>query len=178
MPEAEVSLLLAFHILNEPGSSGIAVVAIDGAQVRIGENEIFPITDFLSCFRWAQTEQRGRNDWQGSYERDGQRLEVHATSGVGDVVASVGTTRVRAECKGGPLFRQRGNRERPILQNVLGQLLTVEHVEVNDVMVAAVPHTPQFGQLANAWRGRPLVAASNIEIVLVHRDGTVAGLGL
>ncbi len=60
----------------------------------------------------------------------------------------------------------------------MGQLLTVQHVEDNDVMAAAVPHTPQFKRLADAWRDRPLIATSKIEIVLVHRNGDVEGLGL
>ena len=70
MPEAEVSLLLAFYLLEHPDSSGLAEVTIDGAQVMVGENRIFPIADFLSGRGWTQVEQRGRNDWQGSYEKD------------------------------------------------------------------------------------------------------------
>jgi hypothetical protein len=176
MPEAEVALLLAFHLLNQPGSSGVAEVAIDGAQVRVGENEIFPMANFLADSQWTQVEQRGRNSWQGDYERNGHRLEVHARSGVGDVVAFVGARRFRAECKGGPYFKKPGSREYPLLRGALGQLLTVEHVDEGDVMVAAVPHTPRFKRLADDWRDRPIVANSKIEIVLVHRNGTIEGL--
>ena len=177
MPEAEVSLLLAFYLLNQPHSRGVAEVAIDGAQVRVGENEIFPITSFLSDFGWTQVDQQGQNDWQGLYEKDETRLRIHATPGVGDVVTTVGTTRVRAESKGGPLVRRPGGRELPILRGALGQLLTVEQVEDGDVMVAAVPYSPKFKSLADDWRYRPLVADSQIEIVLVNRDdGNVEGL--
>jgi hypothetical protein len=133
MPEAEVSLLLAFHILDHPASGGAAEVAIDGAMLRAGENRIFPIAGFLLEQRWTHMEHRGRNGWQGLYESDGQRLEVHARPGVGDVVAIVGSKRFRVECKGGPFNRRRETRERPILQNALGQLLTVEHVRDNDL---------------------------------------------
>ena len=177
MPETEVALLLAFHLLNQPGSSGVAEVAIDEAQVRIGGNEIFPMADFLADSQWAQVEQRGRNNWQGFYEKDGQRLEIHARSGAGDVVASVGTKRFRAECKGGPRIKKPGSREYPLLRGALGQLLTVENVEDADVMVAAVPFSSKFQSLADAWRDRPLVANSRIEIVLVHRNGDIEGLG-
>jgi len=172
------SLLLAFYHLNQPDSSGLAEVAIDGAQVRVGENEIFPITCNLSECQWTQDEQRGRKEWQGIYERDGQHLKIHSTPGVGDVVRSVGPTRFRAECKGGPLIRSPGGRELPILRGALGQLLTVEHVEDNDVMVAAVPFSPNLKSLADAWRDRPLVANSKIEIVLVHRNGSLEGQDL
>lgn len=43
MPEAEVALLLAFHLLDHSKSHGAADVAIDGAQVRVGKKTIFPI---------------------------------------------------------------------------------------------------------------------------------------
>jgi hypothetical protein len=178
MPEAEVALLLAVYLLDRPGSSSVAEVAIDGAQVRVGDNEIFPITDYLSERNWTQVEQRGSREWQGVYERDKQRLVIHARPGVGDVVATVGSMRLRAECKGGPLITRPGSREYRILWGVLGQLLTVEHIEDDDIMVAALPFSPKFSSLADRWRNRPLVINSKIEIVLIHRDGTVEGLNL
>jgi hypothetical protein len=108
MPEAEVSLLLALYLLNLPKSSGVAEVAIDGAQVRVGENQIFPITDFLSHSGWTQVEQRGRNDWQGFYERDRKRLEVHARPGIGDVAVTVGPRRSELSAREVPLSEGQG----------------------------------------------------------------------
>ena len=105
MPEAEVSLRLAFHLLDQSGSDGHASVAIDGAQVYIkGRGVIFPIKAFLRAYGWTLVEQSGRNSWQGTYRcKQNQRLNVHAHAGIGDVEAAVNRTRVRAECKGGPL---------------------------------------------------------------------------
>ena len=48
MPEAEVSLRLAFYLLDLPGSDGVARVGIDGAQVRVGRRRVVPIVDPLS----------------------------------------------------------------------------------------------------------------------------------
>jgi hypothetical protein len=178
MPEAEVSLRLAFHLLSLPGSEGSAQVAIDGAQVRVGKDEIFPMSLFLKRHGWEQVEQIGKNPWQGQYRKAGSRLTIHSTPGVGDVVATVGTKRVRAECKGGPLIRSPSSREYPILRELLGQALTVARIHDDDISAVAVPRSDKFSQLAGRWRDAPLVIRSQIQIVLVGRDGTVEGLHL
>ena len=67
MPEAEVSLRLAFHLLGLPGSEGVARVAIDGAQVKVGRDRIFPIAAFLAETGWTQVRQRGLiSSWASS----------------------------------------------------------------------------------------------------------------
>jgi hypothetical protein len=178
MPEAEVSLRLAFHLLAMPASEGTAEVALDGAQIRVHGSQVFPIVTFLQDLGWGQTEQAGKNPWQGWYERNGQRVWIHALSGVGDVVATVGAKRFRAECKGGPLVKRPGSQEYPKLRGALGQIITVEEVEANDVLAVAVPYTPRFQRLADRWRVAPLIVRAGIEIVLVGRDGRVEGLHL
>jgi hypothetical protein len=178
MAEAEVSLRLAFHLLSMPDASGEVEVAIDGAQIRVHGDEIFPIQDFLCAMGWQQTEQRGKNDWQGRYKRLGHHLRIHSRSGIGDVVAQVGGERIRAECKGGPLIKKPGSKEYPKLRGALGQIITVEHFEENDVLAVAVPHTPRFRRLADKWRQAPLIEKADIRIVLLGRDGTVEGLDL
>ena len=55
MAEAEVSLRLAFYLLALPGSDGLARVAIDGAQVKVGKHQVFPIVGFLRGVGWADT---------------------------------------------------------------------------------------------------------------------------
>ena len=176
MPEAEVSLRLAYYLLSLPGSNGKAKVAIDGAQVRVNGSDIFPITEFLSTTGWEQIDQEGKNPWQGTYTRSSCQLIVHARSGVGDVVAKIGDRRVRAECKQGPLVRRPGSPEFPLLREALGQVLTAESVDPKDVMTVAVPLSEQFTKLAERWRPRPLVRASGIQIALVGRTGDVLGL--
>jgi len=144
MPEAEVTLRLAFYLLALPDSQDVAEVAIDGAQVRVHRAEVFPIAAFLLDMGWKQVRQMGKNDWQGWYERGGQRLKIQARPGMGDVVVTVGAKRVRAECKGGPLVKKPGSREYPILRGALGQVITVEQVDANDIPIVAVPHSPGF----------------------------------
>ena len=177
MPEAEVSLLLAFYLLAMPGSQGLAEVAIDGAQIQVSGKEVFPIEEFLLEKGWTQVEQVGKNAWQGWYKKDGQRLRIHSKPGVGDVDVKVGDRRVRAECKGGPLFTKRGSREYPILRGALGQMITVDQVDETDTLVVAVPHTPKFCTLAEKCQRAPLMARAGIHIVLVGRDGSVQAQG-
>lgn len=176
MPEAEVALLLAFHLLDRPDSHGEVDVAIDGAQVRIAKDVIFPIAEFLDAHGWKQTEQAGKNPWQGSFQRGGQVLRVHSRSGVGDVVARIGEKRIRAECKKGNLIKRASNPEYGILREALGQILTVEEIHRNDIMVVAAPLAEGFMKLAAQWSQRPLMVRSKIRILLVGRDGSVMGL--
>ncbi len=55
MAEAEVSLRLAFYLLALPGSDGVAKVAIDGAQVKVGKRRVFRIVGFFRGMAWADT---------------------------------------------------------------------------------------------------------------------------
>lgn len=176
MPEAEVSLRLAFHLLAQIGAGRHASVAIDGAQVRVGGREIFPVIDFLLGEGWQLVKQVGKSPWQGHYEKSGKALVVHARSGEGDVVTTRGSKRIRAECKGGPVTHKPGSKEYPLLRQLIGQLMTVKKLEPGDVMVAAVPATDRFRKLAHEWADRPLMRRSGILIVLVGRGGHVEGL--
>ncbi len=178
MPEAEVALRLAFFLLSLPDCEGFADVAIDGAQVRVHGAQVFPIIPFLREEGWEQVKQKGKNPWQGLYQKSDHRLRIHARSGEGDVVVKVGPRRIRTECKGGPRVKKPGSPEYRILRAALGQAITIEKKEENDVLVVAVPHTDSFAKLARRWRSRPLIVQSGIQIVLVGRDGTVEGLHL
>ena len=84
MPEAEVSLRLAFHLLKCRDSKGRVDVAIDGAQVLAHGKEVFPISEFIRFHGWEMAEQNGKNGWQGRYQQGSQTLYVTAQSGVGD----------------------------------------------------------------------------------------------
>ncbi|MEA3377751.1 MAG: hypothetical protein U9R72_16305 [Chloroflexota bacterium] len=178
MAEAEVSLRLAFHLLGLQRSQNPVRVAIDGAQIRVHGSQVFPIQPFLQHHGWEQVGQKGKNPWQGWYEKGDAELRVHSRAGEGDVVTWVRGRRVRAECKSGPLIKKPGSKEYPKLRKALGQVLTVEQVEPDDVLVVAVPLSDKFRQLANKWRMAPLVRRCGIWIVLVGRDGTVEGLDL
>jgi hypothetical protein len=92
------------------------------------------------------------------------------------VVVTVGHKRVYAECKKGPLVQKPANPEYSLLREAIGQVVTVEQVQDNDIMVAAVPDSPKFRQLASEWRERPLIRRAGIQIVTVSRGGVVEGL--
>lgn len=112
----------------------------------------------------------------GRYQKLEQSLLVTAQSGTGDVVANIGTRRVRAESKKGNLFRKKGSPEYPLLREAIGQLMTIEQVETNDALVVAVPLSDGFRNLATRWRSCPLIEGADIHFALVGRDGSVEGL--
>lgn len=175
MTEAEVSLRLAAFLLNLPGSDGSAEVAIDGASVTVGGTPVFDVEGFLSRQSWNQTAREGKNQWTGTYQKDGKKLRVHCGSGSGDVVAVVGPYRIVAECKKGSSTLKKGSPQRPLLTSALGQALLL-HMKPNDLAVAAVPDTSEFRKIAEQWRERPLVKKTGIRICLVGQDGNVDGL--
>jgi hypothetical protein len=179
MSEAEVALRLAEFILSLPNSGAMASVAIAGASIKVGDAVIFDIGRFMAATGWQQIKepQVGRNAWTGAYQRGDKTIRVHSRPGEGDVVAMVNGRRIVAECRKGPLVRKAGSPGYPLLMTALGQALLFE-VSADDIVVAAVPDTPVFRRLAEAWRNRPLVRRAGIRIALVARDGAVSGLDL
>ncbi|MBF0195877.1 MAG: hypothetical protein HQL71_15060 [Magnetococcales bacterium] len=170
MPEAEVALRLAFFLLDHHEVDGTVKVAIDGASVS-RTVPIFQIECFMKIHKWEEFgAKNGLNDWQREYKRGKQRLEIHSNSGEGDVVAKINGYRIRAECKKGPLQKTKGNPEYPLLREAIGQLMTIETIENNDIPIAVVPHSEKFKQLADKWMERPLLKRVGIQIVLVSRD--------
>ena len=63
--EAEVSLRLAFFLIERGYAATDVSVALDGAQIQTATTVHFPISAFLAAYGWtkAQAEQR----WQGAY---------------------------------------------------------------------------------------------------------------
>lgn len=179
MPEAEVALRLAEYLSEQPGFSGHVEVAIDGAQVRVGNSDVFNIVGYLAQQGWAvdRPSTSSRNAWATFYRRRSATLEVHSRSGGGDVVTTISGRRVIAECKKGPLVKRPGSPEYPLLTTALGQALLLS-AGPDDIVVAAVPDTPAFRRIAEAWRRRPGVVRSGIQFALVDRSGTVSGLQL
>lgn len=176
MPEAEVALRLAFFLLDLPRCSPSIEVNIDGAQVAVGHETIFPLQDFLVENSWTQILQKGSKNWQGIYRKKSKQICVKSDPGLGDVVASIGGKRLRAECKKGPLVKTPGSREYKALWELFGQLLTVAEIEPKDILIGAVPFSDKFQKLVDDWKNRPLVVESGIKIVLVGRKGEVKGI--
>ena len=175
MPEAEVSLRLAIDLLTSKRASGTISVAIDGAQIKIGGNIHFALQEFMSMHGW-QSETPDR--WQATYRHNSipGTIEVHSRPGVGDVFATLTDgSRFIAEAKKGPLTRSKSSAEYPLLREALGQLLTIEQLPENAALAVAVPHSQKFAELAERWRGAPLVKRAGIRILTVSQDWTVSG---
>ncbi|WP_074471675.1 hypothetical protein [Bosea sp. BIWAKO-01] len=178
MPEAEVALRLAEYLSERPGFGGHVEVAIDGASVRVADAEVFDIVGYLAGAGWVRdAEVMGKNAWATLYRRGNATLRVHSRSGQGDVEAMMDGRRIIAECKKGPLIKKPGSPEYPLLTAAIGQALLFDADET-DLLVAAVPDTPSFRRISEAWRNRPRLRASGIEIALVSRTGAVFGLSV
>lgn len=177
MPEAEVSLRLAFYLIRSGLATSDVHVAIDGAQVKTTNTIHFAIAEFLRGLTWS----KGMADdiWQGNYAHPEHkhRVIIHSTPGRGDVVAELTTGRIlRVESKKGPLVRSKSSQEYPLLREALGQLLTIESVGERDLLAVAVPQSPKFEELARRWREAPLIKKFGICLLTVNRDNEVAGL--
>jgi hypothetical protein len=179
MPEAEVSLRMAFYLLRSGLTDQPIRVAIDGAQIKTADVMHFDIDEFLS--RCGCSQIRASSTWRASYRhaRTAGTLEIHSIPGEGDVVAQLRDGRtLRVESKKGPLERTKGSREYPLLREALGQLLTIPEISETDVLAVAVPHSSRFSALAARWREAPLVRRAQIQIVTVDRRDQVYGLTL
>ena len=177
MPEAEVSLRLAFYLVALETSEKSVEVAIDGASVKLTRPP-FPIVDFLVDNGWVSSRKNTPGKWQGEYRKGKLRLVIHSKPGVGDVVCQVGNRRVRAEVKKGPLIDKKGNPEFGLLRNAIGHLMTTSGVNETDVLVAAVPLSDRFRELREKWKDISQIRKAKIQIVLVGRDGCVEGLSV
>jgi len=173
MPETEVSLGLALWLVEHGLVSGVVEIAIDGAQVRTGNQEHSNPRDFLARSGWNPN--GGIGGWQGEYRsanRDAA-LRLHSTPGIGDVVATYSCgMRLRVECKKGPLLRSQNSVEYRLLREALGQMLTVDNIDSSDVLAVAVPHGERFAELAKSW-GPRVHARSSIHILTVDPKGEI-----
>lgn len=177
MSEAEVSLRVAFYLLDRDLAASDIDVAIDGAQVRTGEAIHFSITEFIA--QNVCTPVAAFPSWQGTYSRRGARfrLRIHSIPGRGDVVALLqsGHT-LRVESKKGPLMRSSSSAEYPLLREAIGQLMTVEVAGESDILAVAVPKSPKFTELTARWRSAPLIRRLGIRLLTVDCENEVEGL--
>jgi hypothetical protein len=176
MPEAEVSLRLAFWLLRHRLVKEVVEVAIDGAQVKVLDTVHFDLTAFMATCGWG----KGASDgpWQCEWRNptESSVIRIHSNPGRGDVVARLASGQtLRAECKKGPMDRSKSSAEYPLLREGLGQLLTVAEVAEADLLAVAVPHSAKFQELAERWRRAPLISKFGIQILTVDRLGNVFG---
>lgn len=176
MAEAEVSLRLAAHLALTGRAAHPISVAIDGAQVKVGETSHFDVRAFLSTLGWSSFEPSHR--WQGTYanSQGNQTIAVHSRPGLGDVCTVLENGRpFVAEAKKGSLTKSRSSAEYPLIREALGQLLTMKEVPDGAVLAVAVPAGERFIKLAELWRQAPLVKRAGILILTVAQSGEVSG---
>lgn len=130
MPEAEVSLRLAIHPVTTARVQSDVSVALDGAQIKVGDARYFDIPRFLVELGWHA--ENGAVRWQSRYASDGYSsgIVVHSRSGEGDVAATLSSGEpLLVEAKKGSLSKSRTSSEYHLLREALGQLLTRERFE-------------------------------------------------
>ncbi len=177
MPEAEVSLRLAFYLISASLTFSAVSVSIDGAQVKTNDTIHFPIVEFLETNGWSAVAQQ--TSFQGRYVHTDlmQAIEIDSRPGKGDVVATLVTGKtLKVECKKGPLLRSKSSSEYKLLREAFGQLLTIPEVGENDRLAVAVPSSQKFEELAARWRAAPLIEKFGISILTVGRKNGVKGL--
>jgi hypothetical protein len=172
MSEAEVSIRIAFFLIEERITSSDVTVAIDGAQIKTKLAVHFPVMDFLASYGWTKIP--NENSWQGTYTNrqwDPCSIKIHSLPGQGDIVATLhsGQT-LRVESKKGPLLNSKSSQEYPLIREALGQLLTIEKVDDKDILAVAVPYSDKFEALAKQWREAPLIQKIGIHILTVKRE--------
>ena len=180
MPEALVTLHLAFWLLDQAMQESHVDVAIDGAHVRIiahdaagrsvTEQTIFPIREFLvskgCCFHTPKAE------WRGTYGWKGHTLCIRSTQGF-DVQASFNGQIVKAECKGGPILPIKGKSVSAILAGAIGQAIISDSIMPDDAIWVAVPDSPSFERVGTRIVNSRMLQQTGIRIVLVSREGGV-----
>ena len=171
LSEAEVILRLAMHLLKTRDVRGDLLVHIDGAAVCVKGRVIFDVSRFLRQNAWRRTSRNNPNSWQGIWEKRKTRMLVTPRPGQGDVVVCTPSVRIFSECKGGPLTEMKGSKERQILNEVIGQLITSAGSRSDDMLVAAVPDSLHFRRLVNRFSAKLADAHLPIHIALVGRDG-------
>jgi hypothetical protein len=175
MPEAEVSVRLAFWLIQNQMAAGDVDVAIDGAQVKVGDTVHFDLSGFLQSADWRK---RGTDNskWQDIYQHAdySSKIRIHSSPGKGDVVVPLRTGHtLRVECKKGPTTRSKSSAEYPLIREALGQLLTVQEIGDNDILAVAVPFSPKFDELATRWREATLIRKFGIKILRGRYEITV-----
>lgn len=176
MPEAEVSLRIAFFLIEQRRTASVVRVAIDGAQIKTEQVIHFPIIEFLNSNGWKKNS--GENTWQGIYvhQQWQPHIQIHSFPGQGDIVATLHSGQIlRVESKKGPLIKSKSSQEYPLIREALGQLLTIEKVGDKDILAVAIPYSDRFAALAKRWREAPLIQKFGIRILTVDRKNKVDG---
>jgi hypothetical protein len=177
MPEAEVTLRLAFWLLHHAEQKSHADVAIDGAHVRIAAHEqagrrieertVFDIRSFLAenkCYP-----RHLGHEWRGTYSFEGHTVSIRSVHGF-DVQVRCNDKEIRAECKGGPL-QPKGQSASAVFASAIGQVIVSSSDAQSEELWVAVPDSPTFENVARRIIKGRAFANTGIKIALVSKAG-------
>jgi hypothetical protein len=176
MPEAAVSLRVAFWLLDSRPDSAGARVAIDGAHVRIAEHHsqgnVIPArtvceVERILALNGCELVQQGMG-FRGIYRRNGKVLTIRSATGA-DVLVDGCARTIRVECKGGALKPTKGKSATTILATVIGQLVVSQAADTDELFVA-VPDSEGFRRAAIDILARTVFRKTGIQVLLVGED--------
>lgn len=172
MAEAEVSLRLAFYLINKRLTDGKVTVCIDGAQLKTLNQIHFDLSSFMKSNGWVKevdTNEYKHPNWRS-------RIKISAEPGVGDVSTVLKDGRkFLAECKKGSLNKSKSSKEYPLLREAIGQIMTITMEIDNHILAVAVPFSEKFKELTDRWRKSPLILKAGILLLTINPDGEVYG---
>jgi hypothetical protein len=177
MPEAEVTLRLAFWLLGRAGLKSHADIAIDGAHVRIAAHEqagrrieertVCDIQSFLTANNCRP--QDLKHEWRGTYSFEGHSLRIGAVHGF-DVQVSCDGKDIKAECKGG-LLQPRGRSAAAVFVSAIGQVIVSSSSGQSEELWVAVPDSPAFENVGRRILKGRAFANTGTKIALVSQAG-------
>jgi hypothetical protein len=180
IPEAQVTLHLAFWLLDQATQVSHVDIAIDGAHVLImaheqagqpvKERRVFLMKEFLALKGCRP--QLLKDEWRGTYGWKSHTLTLRSTQGF-DVQGTLNGQCVKAECKGGPLTPIKGKSESAIFATAIGQVVMSDSVVSTDALWVAVPDSPSFEKVGTRIVNRKTFQLTGIRIVLVSGEGRV-----
>ena len=130
----------------------------------------FDLPNWLRNRAFVQETFTGTSNKTGRFRRGRQVLVVHSRSGLGDVIASIGTRKLEFEAKGGcinSIHAGQLSKLRKGLHEAVGQLMATPRNDAE--LIAVVPSHKQTRRLAEKLARRCRLVG--IEIALVEEDG-------
>ena len=185
MPEAEVSIRVAKHLLGKDALQSTVEIQVQKSQFTrkdTAKNDIsFSMGTLMGELKLKQISSQPNLDgfrWLGEYELDNKKLIIHNKRlGICDVFANVGGKRVLIQCKGGFLNQTTTAKEYAAIWSVLGQVVATENVEDGDIRAIAVPASPAYRQVIAKIKDRPLIKQLGIKFILVSRNKDIEEIG-
>jgi hypothetical protein len=168
LSEGAVAMAFAMHLLRTTVTRRVEVHP-DGQH-----SKNFDFRVWLSASGYVFVEPSGKTSYGGIYRHaDGREIEITPKSGLGDIVAQVGNSRIIAEAKGGVVNTKHAgqvSRLRRGLCEAVGLLMATERKD-DMRQVAVVPKMDTTVRIAE--RMIPRARQAGIEIALVDGHGNI-----